>query len=299
VTWVSCRRATHPLLVRLENRTKKTFGLIETSSLPTILQEVEDKPHVVVLNGYIDSIPMEATLAACRTWLREGTDLMRKLVVVSSMGGRSKVQRGPTEKCRTFQVSSWILEEYMEAIKDDNLFKSIEKNLDAGVTMLSDSSLLSETARRETMITSKYHLGGGFCRGVFEMSSEQLTNYFRQAIQSIDNPEAYVLGYVGGHSRFVTNRLVGSMLDDAGEFQSIPISSYVARELATTVGPRLLEHFLKNFPDLEENPSVQGFFFEAKFFSLIRLSRRPSGQEKLQMVTKDGKRYITIRIFFL
>ncbi|KAF8433136.1 hypothetical protein BGX38DRAFT_1263116 [Terfezia claveryi] len=194
VTWVSCRRATHPLLVRLENTTKQTCGLTKTSSLLTILQEVEDKLHVVVLNGYIDSIAAEKTLAYCRTWLRERTDFTRKLVVVSSMGGISKAQRGPTEKCRTFQVSSWMLEEYMEAIKHDNLFKSVEKYLDAGLTVPSDSSR-SETARRETMIISKYYLGGGFCRGVFEMSSEQLTKYFRQAIESIDNPEAYVQGY--------------------------------------------------------------------------------------------------------
>ncbi|KAF8418664.1 hypothetical protein EV426DRAFT_568050 [Tirmania nivea] len=276
VTWISWRPATYPSLVRLENTTKKTCELTKTSSLPTILLEVEDKPHVVVLDGYIDSTAAEKTLAGCRAWLRRSTDLTRKLVVVSSMWGRSKAQRGPREKCRTFQVSSWLLEEYMEAIKDDNLFKSVEKYLDAGVTLPSNSSL-SKTARREALITSKYYFGGGFCRGVFEMSSKELTEYFHQAIQSID-------GYVGCHSRYVTNRLVGTMLDSKGDLQSISISPYVARELAVTVGPRLLEPFLRNFPDLED-PIIQGLFFEAKFFSLIRLTR---GQEKFQILTKDG-----------
>jgi len=98
------------------------------------------------------------------------------------------------------------------------------------------------------------------------MSTKQLTDYFRQAIQSIDNPEAYVLGYVGGHSRDVTNRLVGSMLDSEGDLQSISISLYVARELAVTVGPRLLGQFLRNFPGLRENPSIQGFFWKQNSF---------------------------------
>ncbi|KAF8424982.1 hypothetical protein EV426DRAFT_573701 [Tirmania nivea] len=272
VTWISSRYATYPILVRLENTTKKTCQLRKTSSLPTILLEVEDKPHVVVLDGYIDSSDAKKTLANCRIWLRESTNLTRKLVVVSSMGGRSKVQRGPREKCRTFQVSSWLLEEYMEAIKDDNLFESVEKYLDAGVTLPSNSSL-SETARREALITSKYYFGGGFCRGVFEMSLKELTEYFDQAIQSIDNPEAYVLGYVGGHSPNVTNRLVGSMLNIEGVLKNISISPYVARELAVMTFMGILVS--------------KDFFFEAKFFSLIRLTR-PSGEERFQILTKDG-----------
>jgi len=68
------------------------------------------------------------------------------------------------------------------------------------------------------------------------------------------------------------NRLVGSILDGNGDPQSMSISHFVTRELAIKVGPRLLGQSLYRFPDLCDNPSVQGFFFEAKFFSHIRVS---------------------------
>ena len=74
----------------------------------------------------------------------------------------------------------------------------------------------------------KYFLGGGFCYGVFEMSTKDLIGYYGQAINSIDNrdleSESYILGYVGGHCRHITNLLVGSILDTDGDPQSMFIS---------------------------------------------------------------------------
>ena len=51
------------------------------------------------------------------------------------------------------------------------------------------------------------------------MSTEDLIAYFQEAIESIDNPEAYWLGYVGAHSPSVISRLVCSSFDSGGNLQ--------------------------------------------------------------------------------
>ena len=252
------------MLVRLEGATKKTWALTSESSIATILEEIRDKPHIVILDGFADGSEAEKTLAGCRRWMGLAAVQIRKLIIVSSMGGISKMQLKTRLKHRSFHLPSWTLQEYVEAIQDDDLFEGVEKYLDAGSVPDIGTTLLD---RRRILLISKYFLGGGFCRGVFEMSSKDLIAYYRQAINSIHNPEANVLGYVGGYSRHVLNRLVGSRLDCNGDPQSISISHFVTRELAIKVGPRLLGQFLSNFPDLCDNPSVQGFFFEARFFS--------------------------------
>lgn len=299
VTWVSFRRGQRIILVRLESATKKTQVLTSEAPIATILEEIRDKPHIVVLDGFADGSEAERTLAGCRWWYSLAAAQIRKLIIVSSMGGISKLQLKTRLKNRSFHLPSWTLQEYVEAIQDDDLFKDVEKYLDAGndpdVGNVPDAGIVPDVGttsreRRRILLISKYFLGGGFCRGVFEMSSKDLIAYYRKAINSIDNPEAYVLGYVGGYSRQVLNRLVGSRLDDNGDPQSISISHFVTRELAIKVGPRLLGQFLLKFPDLCDNPSVQGYFFEAKFFSLIRVSGQgPIAQRSFQLPVPDGK----------
>ena len=57
VTWISYQREMFPTVVRLERfeKRKKTILLTDPSPLFTILDEVQDKPHVVVLDGYVQN----------------------------------------------------------------------------------------------------------------------------------------------------------------------------------------------------------------------------------------------------
>ena len=291
-----------PTVMRLESFKKKTHTLRDQSLLFTILDEVQDKPHLVVLDGYVQGDDELNILKCCGEWLsgtsrlRSGTsNLARKLVVVSSMEGSRKVRL--VYQCRQFQVSSWTEEEYMAAIKDDNLFKSVEKYLDAGMKLKEldvgvnpvelDGKL--EALRRQQLVSSKYYFGGGFCRGVFEMPTNDLIAYFQQAISSISNPEGYITGTVGDRSPQVINSLFGSIPNRQGSLQRVGISRYVMSELAIIAGPSVLETIWRQSPDLSNNPSVGGFIFEAKFFSLVRQSRLGCSRETFTLQTLDGK----------
>jgi len=185
------------MLVRLEGATEKTWSLTSASSIATILEEIKDQPHIVILDGFADGSKAEETLAGCRRWMELAQAQTRKLIIISSMGGISKLQPKTRSEYRSFHLPSWTLGEYLEAIRDDDLFGGVEKYLDAGDVPDAGTTSLD---RRRILLTSKYFLGGGLCRGVFEMSSKDLIAYYRQAINSIDNPEAYVVGYVDGYS---------------------------------------------------------------------------------------------------
>ena len=287
VTWISFQREMFPTVMRLESFKKKTHTLTDQSLLFTILDEVQDKPHLVVLDGYVQRDDALNILKCCGEWLRSGTsNLARKLVVVSSMEGLRKVC--PVYQCRQFQVSSWTEEEYMEAIKDDNLFKSVEKYLDAGMK-LKELDGKPEALRRQQLVSSKYYFGGGFCRGVFEMPTNDLMAYFHQAISSISNPEGYFTGTVGDKSPQVINSLFGSIPNRQGSLQRVGISRYVMSELAIIAGPSVLETIWRQSPDLYNNPSVGGFIFEAKFFSMVRRSSLGCSRETFTLQTLDGK----------
>ena len=278
VTWISRPLHSFTTLVRLKKMEKKILKFNHQYSLHTILDEVVDK-HIVVLDGFAN-IVAETPLADCRLWLSEGSSPVRKLVVVSSMGGVLKQPVMPQH--RRLQVPSWTEQDYMEAISNNYLFESIKEYLDAGAK-LEEVAGTSEIERRRKMLMSKYYFAGGFCRGLLEMSTEDLIAHFRNAIDSIHSLKGYTEGSVGSQSALVINRLIGGIPGNDGSLKRIPISQYVARELAISVGPSILDNFLIYSTDLSDNASVNGWFFEAKFFSMIRLAN-----STFELVTKDG-----------
>lgn len=297
VTWVSVRQDETVELMRVTGDRKKTMTLhfwnfSVLHLLISSLNEVQDKLHVVIIDGYIaNSAPGQVPgfIAECRFWVRGGDAIQtRRLIVVSSMGGISKSMPSVN-----FRVPSWTLEEYMQAVEDDTFFDNVRACLDAG------TDLSSSLQDRTDLVIQKFHFAGGFCRGLFEMSTEVLISYFEDAFNRINYPELYSFGFMGDHSPTTLNRLYDTYQDQNLYFRQSLISSYVAVELAIRIGPRLLEQFLQSFKDLQSNPSVKGFFFEAKLFACIR-SNRGVLQDKFTLLSRErgGKCFFLSGFYF-
>ena len=56
---------------------------------------------------------------------------------------------------RNFHLPSWTLQEYIEAIQDDDLFKWVEKYLNAGINLDAANSKATGLERRRILLTSK------------------------------------------------------------------------------------------------------------------------------------------------
>jgi len=71
---------------------KETRQLTSEASIPTILGEIKDQTHILILDGFADGSEAEKTLADCWRWKDLAQRQTRKLIIVSPMRGISKVQ---------------------------------------------------------------------------------------------------------------------------------------------------------------------------------------------------------------
>eukprot|EP00961_Rhodomonas_salina_P220036 2974868-Rhodomonas_salina.1 len=94
----------------------------------------ERQKHLVILDGMTSNIDAhERVYEECRGW-RDDDRKHRRLVVVTSMASRGKVkdEEDRSNKLRAHNVVSWTLDEYLEAVQYDKLYKVVEPMLDAG-----------------------------------------------------------------------------------------------------------------------------------------------------------------------
>jgi len=93
-------------------------------------------------------------------------------------------------------------------------------------------------------------------------------------IKSVADPEAYFTALVGPHAPD-TNNILLAEVDDSSVAGTL-ISDYVGYLLSMKINVHVLQEFFFNTPGLKENRSVEGWFFEAKFFSLVSRSQNQS-----------------------
>jgi len=174
----------------------------------------------------------------------------------------------------TLRVSSWTLEDYYGAVDHDDVFEAVAENLDASLdTGLLDKIKISrkihDITLRQRLVEAKYHYAGGCCRGMFDYSTSNVILELRHAVESVQDPEAYFKALIGTYSPNVKNILLGR----TNSSQTVLISDYAGYLLAMKMEVGVLENFFFNNSQLKGNPSVEGSFFEAKFFTLIQNSR--------------------------
>ena len=169
-------------------------------------------------------------------------------------------------------------------MEDSGLFRAVAEKLDASLnTELLDKvkSGIEEIPIKDPkeLIEAKHYYAGGFCRAMFNYSTSALIRFLRVAVKSVADPEAYFTALVGPHAPDTKNILLAEVDDSSVDDSSVAgtlISDYVGYLLSMKINVHVLQEFFFNTPGLKENRSVEGWFFEAKFFSLVSRSQNQS-----------------------
>eukprot|EP00960_Hanusia_phi_P051385 760774-Hanusia_phi.AAC.2 len=183
----------------------------------------------------------------------------RRLIVVTSMSSREKAypDEDSENKLQLHNVVSWTIDEYLQAVQYDALYRLVEPFLDVGRSaVLMDLEEVKECDRKEERVRRKYYFAGGSCRldnssckGNFGRSLRECA---RHAIRSIFR------GNVGESSPQAINRLLATFYHN-GEQTWMSVSKYVASKLASKAETSTLKRMISVFGI--ENPSVKGMLF--------------------------------------
>ncbi|KAE9222270.1 hypothetical protein PF004_g12845 [Phytophthora fragariae] len=157
----------------------------------------------------------------------------------SSMPIASAPESNTMQEEQLFTMFSWTLEDYQEALKNDEFFEHVKKKLTA-------QSLVTMESRME-LLEEKFFVAGGSARMMFDESTESAMGSLLSALATVED------------------------LIQCSMALSKPgiLSSFVAREIGLRTDPTKLQALAQW---LAMNPTMDGCMFEMFFFSSLALS---------------------------
>ncbi|KAE8971472.1 hypothetical protein PR001_g26881, partial [Phytophthora rubi] len=241
-----------------------------------------ERKTIVFLDGYVaESEQAECAFESCSAWCRSNLG-QHRLVIVTSMSVLGKKFRidehreipNTTElqdnsvqlrEQSLFDLFSWTLEDYHRAIKNDEVFRTVEDKLPP--YRANPRSAESEAMQRKKRLEEKFFVAGGSARVMFDLDPVNATRYVRNAVKAVENFQKCADMLAGNASTNVINRLLAIYPGVAGtDRDSRLVSGFVMRALAINLGPDLL----KNMASFNRfNPSVDGYIFESWFFAML------------------------------
>ncbi|ETI55564.1 hypothetical protein F442_01682 [Phytophthora nicotianae P10297] len=172
----------------------------------------------------------------------------REWIVTSCVGDACRpweIPRGHGDSysCKGFHVWSLILDEYLNAIKNDDVFQSVSQCLD------SPAVLPDEEMSRAAMVESKYYYTGGSCRYMFYFRTATVATKLSGAVNSLN--DATSVATSGQRSSSSINRLFGCPSD------------------LMACGPDAIKKVMSTHQD-NPNPALDGWKLEMEFFASLR-----------------------------
>ncbi|KAK1929592.1 hypothetical protein P3T76_014990 [Phytophthora citrophthora] len=266
VTWIHVGKFMGWQCVRLIGDERKT-RILDISDVDDVLMVDDDKKHhLVLVDGWTAADEFIKLTRKCVRWFlhSNGVKQRRRLAFVCSVATRGKFQEDMDilTRAREFRVWSWTLDEYLNAIKDDDVFESVTQRLD------SPAVLPDEEMTREAMVESKYYYAGGSCRYMFHFHTATVATKLSDAVDSLN--AAATVATSGQHSSSSINRLFGMFKrpHDVGAVSPV-ISQYAATLIAVRCGPEAIKKFMSTHRD-SSNPALNGWMLEMVFFASLR-----------------------------
>ena len=265
VTWIHLSRFKFPVIVRFGNGEKKALEIVDTNieRIREILYEIkESKRHIVFVDGYTLNGPKHIEIQmTCYSWLEENRE-NKRLVIVCSMSARvkKKLDEDLIMKNKDFHVYSWRLEEYKEAVQQEQFFNCIKDNLDSS----SVEQFPNNSCDPLELVNSKFYFAGGSPRFMFDYKTSTVIDCLNQSVQCVQDIIWYLRGTIGDPSDQVINRLFNRYSDDYGKKEQSIVSRYAAFKVAPKMGPELIASHA-NY----RNPSMDGWLLEMLFFARL------------------------------
>ena len=294
VTWIHPIKTTSggKVLMKCARIRNESIETIHASELKELLEDVVEN-HFVIIDGY--NKDHETIWGNCLEWFSIGDGSRKRLLCVSSMS--SGLKMSPDDKgtynFQSYPVYSWIPDEFLEAIEDDDFFNSVKENLDAGILQESvyeqsegeESKVEQSDADRKDLVLAKYHFAGGSSRLMFSYTTEEAIKYLKEGVDSVKDISSYLDGYVGPTSEGVVNRLLGLLSHDKKSTTTFITSEFVVLLCAEHMGPEKVIMYAQHLSQLG-NPALMGWVFEMLFFSILR-----DRVEGVKMFDRNNKKH--------
>lgn len=268
VTWIHISRLRNPECIRIDGNERKMTRLINNSLLDLIESYSGPKKHFVVLGGYAASVDGRLQhVRNCNDWLQFGGGKPnRRLVVICSMSSRGKTneQDDMIQNIEEFFVPSWMLQEYQQAVKSNDLWKNVKPYFDSHIITQKGATL-----SRLELVQSKYYFSGGSARYMFSKTTKEVIEFITDAVEASHDIVPYLMNTIGSTSQGIINRLFSNYRINGKRTSSI-VSSFAVTLLAIKNGPALIQTIVKVL-DAHLNPSMEGWMMEMWFFSKVKI----------------------------
>ncbi|KAH9084554.1 hypothetical protein Ae201684P_001796 [Aphanomyces euteiches] len=246
VTWIHVGKIWRCVRLIGDERKSRFF---QVSDLDEVLMDDDTRHHVVLVDGWTAS---------------EGFDELTG----NASDGSSKEKKVQEDLefvtgAKELFVWSWTLEEYLNAINDDEVFEMVSQNLDAPAVLTK-----KKTMTRAVMVESKYYYAGGSCRYMFQFNTETVATKLSDAVDALDDAKNDATS--GQRSSLSINRLSGMFKrpNDVGAVYPV-ISQYAGTLIAVKCGPKAIKRFMSTRRD-SSNPALNGWMLEMVFFASLR-----------------------------
>eukprot|EP01097_Dermamoeba_algensis_P012164 TRINITY_DN99_c0_g1_i11.p1 TRINITY_DN99_c0_g1~~TRINITY_DN99_c0_g1_i11.p1 ORF type:complete len:429 (-),score=82.89 TRINITY_DN99_c0_g1_i11:547-1707(-) len=223
------------------------------------LSDIEDSDDdILIIDGLRDSHGLEWQRNAFSWWHSKRQH--RKVIIVAS----AKINIKPQEKynfgIEDHLVSSWTLQEYVEACGDEHIWNEVLPILKAGF----DNTNLTN----DEVIRRKYFLAGGSARWMFEFPKKEVEDQITTAVRQVTDFTKIFNGLQGDLSPFTVNQLISVFNTHSGPTSGI-VSQAVCQRISRLCDQRFIT-MASNQQLMKSNPAWDGWIFQIDVFSALQ-----------------------------
>ncbi|KAJ3332569.1 hypothetical protein HDU76_013817 [Blyttiomyces sp. JEL0837] len=256
------------ICVRYCGGTKYYTEIIHAQTISEILTDEEGKNHIVFLDGLVTHHSNVHHLTACVRWLR-GDFGRHRLVITSASTSRGKTSLVEDDNLgvEEFFVDSWQLDDYLEAVKHEDFYQSVEKNLDACETAVDRTTSTDMNVRTE-FVKSKYYFAGGSAQFMFAYPTSTVITQLDSYVMAGSDVLKYIGNPRGDYLNGIVNSLFSSFVHERNWKLGI-ISQYAAFAIAIRQGPSFVQNIASALR-FERNHSMDEGLLEMWLFASLR-----------------------------
>ena len=299
IIWIHLSRLKNPSLVVFKGDKKFSTNHCPVDSVLELLDADSSKKTLLVLDGFVPHYENHRDVIAAVYGWRDAKRSFRYVMVLCSQGAREMehMVEDKANNVKGFEVISWTLLEYLDAVKFPDFWFSVKEKMDAiggdeynpasakpldvveddangpndadGGTLQAlpvASPYESAEPTAEQLVIAKLHYAGSSARFMFDSDTSDVKMAIDHAILSLAGADNLDFG---PRASKAVNRLFGTYLDGWGKTHQIVVSQYVETQIALNMGTEVVRLLFSTIQN-DCSGSGKGCLFEANFFLMMR-----------------------------
>ena len=261
--WIKLSRNFRPTCAIFEGNARYTATVNLEEVVDLLKRMGSPKKMLLIVDGFVSTIERhQLILEEAETW-RKSDLFSRRLIVISSMSSRGKKDEGVEEMkgVKEHLVPSWTLQEYMDALKNPLILKSVSGAL--GTAPGNPSQDLQELIKR------KFYFAGGSARHMLQFTIDKVKNSLDAAVESVTQSTPATSFMMSSRAGNAVNRLFALYRGSGGRGREVFVSAYAASAVAEAVTSSAIRTMFSTMKD-DISGSGAGSLLETLFCCDLR-----------------------------